>query len=134
MGWLSGKKTAHQLSPTPLTLAKAQTVKRRVSLKPALSNLGGLFLFSTASEDAKGYDMNVKHEYRVRPVVRYIVTDYHTTTSDGGRGGSVGSRVIAECPNEETAEWVCNYLSRGAEVINQELFARGNQECSPPID
>lgn len=50
--------------------------------------------------------MTEKHEYRVRPVTRYIVTDFHSSSgvdASGTASGGVGSRVLAECPNEQAA-------------------------------
>ncbi len=67
--------------------------------------------------------MSIVHEYRVRPVVRYVITSYTTETSDDGRSGGVGSRVVAECPNEETAEWVRSYLESANNAISQDFAA-----------
>jgi hypothetical protein len=47
-------------------------------------------------------------EYRVRPVVRYVVTRYcHPFTSSDGKSGSAGhSEVIAEFHSDERAHEV----------------------------
>jgi hypothetical protein len=53
-------------------------------------------------------------EYRVRPVVRYVVTRYcHPYEhSDGPTGNGGGSTVVGEFPNEQQAFDVANALAK----------------------
>ena len=53
-------------------------------------------------------------EFRVRPVVRYVVTRYcHPYTSaDGMSGNSGGSEVIAELANEQRAFEVATAMAK----------------------
>lgn len=53
-------------------------------------------------------------EFRVRPVVRYVVTRYcHGYVSrDGTHGSSGHSEVIAEMPNEQRAFEVAQAMAR----------------------
>lgn len=46
------------------------------------------------------------NEYRVRPVVRYVVTHYHSYSTEDGKGGGGGSEVVGEFDNEAQAEKV----------------------------
>lgn len=49
--------------------------------------------------------MNV--EYKIRPVVRYSVTRYHSESSDGGKG-SAGCETLGVYDNERLAERALN--------------------------
>ncbi len=53
-------------------------------------------------------------EFRVRPVVRYVVTRYcHPYTSEDGKSGNSGSsEVIAELPNEQRAFEVAQAMAK----------------------
>ncbi|HEY5850874.1 MAG TPA: hypothetical protein VIT62_08945 [Lysobacter sp.] len=51
----------------------------------------------------------VKVEYRVRPVVRYVVTRWHQELDDRGCSGA-GCETVGEYPNEEVAERVLRAL------------------------
>lgn len=61
--------------------------------------------------------MMVKVEYRVRPVVRYVVTRWHQELDDRGCSGA-GCETVGEFPNEEAAECVRNALEAGAKLIS----------------
>ena len=65
--------------------------------------------------------MPIVNEYKVRPVIRYIVTHYVRDTAEDGRSGSCGSAVVAECPNERTAEWVRDSMAKASEQNALEL-------------
>lgn len=59
-------------------------------------------------------------EYRVRPVVRYVVTrychPYHHEHADGTySAASGGSEVIAELPNEQRAWEVAQAMAKAEE-------------------
>lgn len=55
-------------------------------------------------------------EYRVRPVVRYVVTRYfHPYQSQDGKIGQNGSsEVIGEFDNEQLADQVCEAMKASA--------------------
>ena len=59
-------------------------------------------------------------EFRVRPVVRYVVTRYcHPYTSADGKSSNGGSsEVIAELPNEQRAFEVASAMANAEGPIN----------------
>lgn len=61
------------------------------------------------------------YEYKVRPVVRYIVTRYAVYGPD--EGGTEGSSVLCECQSETFAEDLCTKMQE-AEKVRAETHAR----------
>lgn len=59
-------------------------------------------------------------EFRVRPVVRYVVTRYcHPYQSvDGAHGMAGSSEVIAELPSEQRAWEVAQAMAKGEEFFS----------------
>jgi hypothetical protein len=64
-------------------------------------------------------------EYRVRPVVRYVVTRYcHPyQTAGGGAGCTGGSEVVAEAPNEQQAEDIAKAMQAAEDLEVQAMKA-----------
>lgn len=58
------------------------------------------------------------YEYKVRPVVRYIVTRYAVYGPD--EGGTEGSSVLCECQSEAFADDLCAKMQE-AEKTRAEL-------------
>lgn len=54
--------------------------------------------------------MSTTIEYRVRPVVRYIVTRFSSTSHDNGKS-QAGSQVCGEFDNADMANTVANAMS-----------------------
>jgi hypothetical protein len=61
------------------------------------------------------------YEYKVRPVVRYIVTRYAVYGPD--EGGTEGSSVLCECQSEAFADDLCAKMQE-AEKTRAETRAR----------
>lgn len=77
-------------------------------------------------------------EYRVRPVVRYVVTRYcHPyTASDGSHGMPGSSTVVAELTDERQADEMVEALSSYDFKIRQEQSIRrifGENQTAPGV-
>lgn len=73
-------------------------------------------------------------EYRVRPVVRYIVTQYTAEETSPGCG-MVGSSLIGEFENQKRAELVSNALSSAhGHVVKWEPMEDQPQAAPFPIN
>lgn len=70
-------------------------------------------------------------EYKVRPVVRYIVTKF-VTHPPGCGGTDEGSSVVGEFPREEVAEKIAVGLALADEESDRKFQEHLNSICLTP--